>query len=102
MKPQMMPNPCLHFLLSPFVFLVFFFGHHLIYSNTVFHHHDHSESAPRLVYILIKTGARAVLAIPTTGLALELAPKNTSETSEQNIALHYALSSDSTLESWKR
>lgn len=41
----------------------------------------------------------AILATSTTGLALELAPKNTSETSEQNIALRYALSSDSILES---
>lgn len=84
----MMPSPCLHFRLSPFGF----FGHHLIYSkrqHSLSHHHNHSESAPRLVYILIKTGARAILAIPTTDLAPGLAPKTLPE--HLSKTLHYIM-----------
>lgn len=81
-------------------FYIFFFPQFIFWSpfNKVHEeqslslNRNHSESAAQLVHVIIKTRTPA---IPTTSLALELAPKSISKTPEQHTPLCYAFSSDS-------
>lgn len=72
---------------------IFHFGLHLTHSMMISLslHHNHNESVPPVVYVIIKTGPRVIL---TTSLALKPAPKKISKTSAQNTPLCNSISSE--------